>query len=51
MSIKVQPNAIEMDMSAPSVIEARRCTTIMDKATLMDKTKYVEDTKMHLSIR
>jgi hypothetical protein len=39
MSIEVQPNAMEMDMNAPDVIEARKHVTIMDETTLLDKKK------------
>jgi transcriptional regulator of NAD metabolism len=37
MSTKVQPSAMEIDMSAPSFIEARRHAIIMDISTLLDK--------------
>jgi hypothetical protein len=33
----MQPSAMEIDMNALGVIKAIRRTTIMDKATLMDK--------------
>jgi hypothetical protein len=47
----VQPNVMEMDMSAPDAIEARRHATIMDGATLLNKKRHVEDPKRQLSVR
>jgi len=37
VSTKLQPNAMEINMSVPSFTEVRRHTTIMDRATLLDK--------------
>ncbi len=41
MLIVMQPSAMEIDMSALGSIEVRRCVTIMDRATLMDKGVHV----------
>jgi hypothetical protein len=35
--IVVHPSAMEIDMSVPQSTEVRKCATIMDRATLMDK--------------
>lgn len=35
--IEMQPSAMEIDMNAPGVTEARRCKTIMDRPTLLNK--------------
>jgi hypothetical protein len=42
-STKVQPNVMEINMSALGVIEARRCATIMDITTLLDKDIHIPD--------
>jgi helix-turn-helix protein len=39
--IVMQPSAMEIDMNALSSIEVKRCATIMDKATLLDKGIHV----------
>jgi hypothetical protein len=39
---KVQPNVMEINVNAPNVIEARRCTTIMD-ITLLNKGIHIPD--------
>jgi hypothetical protein len=43
MSTKVQPNAMEINMSVSSSIEVRRCVTIMEKPTLLDKGSLIPD--------
>ncbi len=42
-STKVQPNVMQINMSALGVIEARRCATIMDIATLLNKGIHIPD--------
>jgi hypothetical protein len=42
-STKVQPSAMEINMNAPSSIEARRHIIIMDRTTLMDKGIHILD--------
>jgi hypothetical protein len=37
MSIEVQPNVMEINMSALGVTKVKRRVTVMDKATLLDK--------------
>jgi hypothetical protein len=37
MSTKIQPSAMEIDTNAPSSTKGRKCATIMDKVTLLDK--------------
>lgn len=41
--IEVQQNVMEIDMTAPKAIEARRRTTIMDRTTLLDKGIHILD--------
>jgi len=41
MLIKVQPWAMEIDMSALGAIEAKRCVIIMDRATFLDKGIFI----------
>jgi hypothetical protein len=43
MSTKVQPNAMEINMSVLGSIEVRKLATIMDKATLLDKGIRIPD--------
>jgi transcriptional regulator of NAD metabolism len=43
MLTKVQPSAMEIDMNAPSFIEAKRHVIIMDRATLLDKGIHILD--------
>jgi len=37
MSTQVQPSVMEIDMNAPSSMEAKRYIIVMDRATLLDK--------------
>ncbi len=41
MSTKIQPTIMEINMSAPWATKARRCATIMDKTTLLDKGTHI----------
>ncbi len=41
--IEVQQNVMEIDMTVPKAIEARRQTTIMDRTTLLDKGIHILD--------
>ncbi len=42
-STKVQPRAMEIDMNVLGAIEAKRCTTIMDRITFLNKSICILD--------
>jgi hypothetical protein len=39
----VQPRAMEIDMNVLGAIEAKRCTTIMDRITFLNKSICILD--------
>jgi hypothetical protein len=41
MSTKTQPTIMEINMSAPGATKAKKCATIMDKTTLLDKSTHI----------
>ncbi len=50
-SIEMQPSGMEIDTSVPGFLEARKHTTIMDRATLLHKDIHIPDPDQFMWIK